>query len=82
MPRHHDDVFVGPSNESEDKTHDLDKELDLNNQDNVCPICTKAVRTGKNGCAMLFQRDYSKFSDERFLDILKNFPGRIFLMKI
>ena len=30
----------------------------------------------------LFQRDYSKFSEERFLDDFKNFPGRIFMMKI
>ena len=29
--------------EGEGNTPDLDKELDPNNQDNVCPICTKAV---------------------------------------
>ena len=30
----------------------------------------------------LFQRDYSKFSEERFSDDFKNFSGRIFMMKI
>ena len=30
----------------------------------------------------LFQRDYSKFSEERFLDDFENFPGGIFMMKI
>ena len=32
--------------ESEGNTQDPDKESDPNNQDNVCPTCTKAVRTG------------------------------------
>ena len=32
--------------ESEGNTQDPDKESDRNNQDNVCPTCTKAVRTG------------------------------------
>ena len=35
--------------ESEGNTQDPDKESDPNNQDNVCPTCTKAE---KNGCAM------------------------------
>ena len=41
--QHSDTSSLG---EGEGNTEDLDKESDPNNQDNVCPTCTKAVRMG------------------------------------
>ena len=52
--------------EGESNTQDLDKETDPSNQDNVCPTCTKAVRTSVQCgiCKHWFHYKFEKVTKE------------------